>query len=278
MWYNLAASSGDQVGIQNRSLIEKKMLPQQLALAQELARVCKESNFINCGEAQSIGSSNDKITKKNENSNETFTGTAFFINSYGNLLTNNHVINECSKINIKTADSSLISARVSIASKDDDLAILKVDFSPKDYAEFRVEKTPRQGETVITYGFPLTGLLSSTGNVTSGIITSLTGLGDNTRQIQISTAVQPGNSGGPLIDETGLVVGVVVAKLNALAISKITSDIPQNVNFAIRASNATSLLEAKGISFSAAKQGKRQEITELSDKLKKYTVLVECKR
>lgn len=278
MWYNLAASSGNQVGIKNRSSLEKKLLPQQLAIAQELARICKDSKLKDCGEPATNTSSTDKAPKTSIKSEELYTGTAFFINRDGYLLTNNHVINECTTIQIKTSESLTLSAKNIIASKEDDLAVLKVDLSPRDYAEFRLEKSPRQGETVITYGFPLTGLLSSTGNVTSGIITSLTGLGDNTRQMQISTAIQPGNSGGPLVDETGLVVGVVVAKLNALAVSKVTSDIPQNVNFAIRASNATSLLEAKGIAFSVTKQGKKQELTELADKLKKYTALVECKK
>ena len=60
--------------------------------------------------------------------------------------------------------------------------------------------------------------------------------------LQISTPVQPGNSGGPLLSETGAVVGIVTAKLDALTLIGITKDIPQNVNFAIKGSSALSFL------------------------------------
>ena len=70
---------------------------------------------------------------------------------------------------------------------------------------------------------------------------------DDSRFMQISAAVQPGNSGGPAVDEAGRLIGVVVAKLNALAIAMITGDIPQNVNFAIKVATLASFLEANGI-------------------------------
>ena len=60
------------------------------------------------------------------------------------------------------------------------------------------------------------------------------GLLDDISQLQISAPIQPGNSGGPLLDEYGNVAGVVVAKLRALAVAKATGDIPQNVNFAVK--------------------------------------------
>src|SRR4029079_10829288 len=92
----------------------------------------------------------------------------------------------------------------------------------------------RAGEAIAVYGFPLAGVLSSTGNVVSGNVTALTGLGDDVRYFQISAPIQPGNSGGPLMDYSGLVVGIVNAKLNDLAFAKTTGDLPQNVNFAIK--------------------------------------------
>ncbi len=108
----------------------------------------------------------------------------------------------------------------------------------------------RQGEDIVAYGFPLAGVLSSGGNVVTGNITALAGLGDDSRFLQISAPVQPGNSGGPLFDRNGNVVGVVVAKLNALKIASATGDIPQNVNFAIKASVATAFLDAQRMTVS----------------------------
>ena len=105
----------------------------------------------------------------------------------------------------------------------------------QEVASFRVEP-PRLAETVVVYGFPLSGMLSSSGNVTLGNISALMGLGDDSRDVQISAAVQPGNSGGPMFDGSGLLLGVVQSKLNAIRAASVTGDIAQNVNFAIRGS------------------------------------------
>src|SRR6185295_986528 len=91
----------------------------------------------------------------------------------------------------------------------------------------------RLGESVVAVGFPLSGLLSSDPIVTTGSISALSGLNNDRRAIQISAPIQPGNSGGPLLGENGSVVGIVMAKLNALKMVQATGDIPQNVNFAI---------------------------------------------
>src|SRR5262249_57418929 len=101
---------------------------------------------------------------------------------------------------------------------------------------------PRLGESIAIFGFPLTGLLSSSGNFTTGSVAAVTGLSDDSRMVQISAPVQPGNSGGPLIDKYGNVIGVIVAKLNAIGVASVTNDIPQNVNFAIKSPLATHFL------------------------------------
>src|SRR5439155_21695916 len=93
----------------------------------------------------------------------------------------------------------------------------------------------RQGDGIVAVGFPLRGLLASGPNVTTGTISALAGLGDDSRYLQITAPVQPGSSGGPLLDQSGNVVGVVVGKLDALRVAQAIGDIPQNVNFAINA-------------------------------------------
>ena len=84
------------------------------------------------------------------------------------------------------------------------------------------------------YGFPLSGMQSSSGNVTLGNISALMGRGDDSRDIQISAAIQSGNSGGPVFDGSGLLLGIVQSKLNVMKAASVTGDIAQNVNFAIR--------------------------------------------
>ena len=100
----------------------------------------------------------------------------------------------------------------------------------------------RPGDTVVAVGFPLPDLLASEASVTTGTVSALAGIGNDMRLLQVTVPVQPGNSGGPLLDLHGRVVGVVVGKLDALQVASITGDIPQNVNFAIKAGVARSFL------------------------------------
>jgi serine protease Do len=129
-----------------------------------------------------------------------------------------------------------------------DLALIGTGLHRTQWVSWRF--SVRQGEEVVVYGFPLAGVLSSGGNVVTGNVTALAGLADDSRLLQISAPVQPGNSGGPLLDRRGNVVGIVVSKLNALRIASATGDIPQNVNFAIKASVALAFLDAHNVAHS----------------------------
>ena len=143
-------------------------------------------------------------------------GTGFFVNSDGVVLTNAHVVNECKTIQV-TADGKS-SSETKILAKDaiNDLAVLKTTLKPSRVASFRTGI--RLGEQVEAFGYPLTQVLSSSGNFTIGNVTALAGIADDSRYLQVSAPVQPGNSGGPLLDQYGNLVGVVSAKLNALKI------------------------------------------------------------
>jgi S1-C subfamily serine protease len=129
---------------------------------------------------------------------------------------------------------------------------------------------------VYVYGFPLGGILATTGNFTSGAITATAGMADDTRMLQISAPVQPGNSGGPVKDQNGNIVGVVVSKLNALRIAQVTNDVPQNVNFAIKAYIAINFLDSNGVNAATASGGKALDPADIADEAKKYTVRVTC--
>jgi S1-C subfamily serine protease len=134
----------------------------------------------------------------------------------------------------------------------------------------------RVGENIFVYGFPLAGLLASSGNFTIGNVTAVAGLGDDTTMIQMSAPVQPGNSGGPVFDQHGNVVAVVVSKLNALRIAKVTDDIPQNVNFAIKSLIAMSFLESAFVSASATASTTKLETPQIAERAREFTAQIRC--
>ncbi len=95
---------------------------------------------------------------------------------------------------------------------------------------------------------------------------------------EISAPVQPGNSGGPLFDQSGNVIGVVVGKLDALKIASITSDIPQNVNFAIRASVVASFLDSANVPYASGQTGDRLSAADIAERARGFTVQIECRK
>ena len=124
-----------------------------------------------------------------------------------------------------------------------DLALLKAEgrFEPLPVASSR---TARLGGTVATVGFPNVGMQGFAPKLAKGEIAALSGAADDPRYVQISVAVQPGNSGGALVDERGNVVGVVSAKLDARTALATTGALPENVNYAVKSSFLLSFLES----------------------------------
>ena len=207
----------------------------------------------------------------------TISGTGFFI-SRNLVVTNNHVINGCNQtIYVRFPDRGSFTAEIYGQDETNDLALLNTAMDNLTPAYFRLR--PRLGEPVASYGFPLSGLLSSSGNFTMGNITSLAGMKDDTRFVQTSTPIQPGNSGGPLLDMSGHVVGVMEAQLNAVSMMQLTNSLPQNVNFAIQTSIVTNFLSIKGASPSSvsASDGTADlSPADVADIAQKFTVQVYC--
>ncbi len=175
------------------------------------------------------------------------TGTGF-VAAEGLLLTNNHVVDGCRRVVARNAKGVEQTAQVLAADQSRDLALLIVPKAFGPPLTFRTAPAVKLGEPVVTFGFPLFGLLSSGPTLTTGSISALSGLRDNQTNFQISAPVQPGNSGGPLFDNQGNVIGIVVAKLNAARIAEMTDgDIPQNVNFAVKGGPALDFLREHGM-------------------------------
>jgi S1-C subfamily serine protease len=145
----------------------------------------------------------------------------------------------------------------------------------KDIATIRASAV-NSGDQVVAIGYPLHGLLTSDLTVTTGIISSLAGLHNDTRFLQISAPVQPGNSGGPLHDSSGNIVGVVSAKLDALRMVKATGDIPQNINFAIKTGALRDFLNNSAVPYQTAEPGGEMKTADIASAARTYTMLISC--
>jgi S1-C subfamily serine protease len=217
----------DVAKLRNTALLY--LTPEQIAEAQRQVEAFRPENIVDKTPAP---------PKKTEP--KTSSGTAFFVSKEGDALTNAHVVEGCKRISVKGRVARLIAI-----DQKNDLALLGTAMTPPKWATLR--PTMQLGEDVVAFGFPLSGLLTSEGNVVTGNVRALAGMREDRRYLQISAPVQPGNSGGPLLDRYGNVVGVGVMKLDALKFASVTGDIPQNVNFAIKASVAAEFLDGHGV-------------------------------
>jgi S1-C subfamily serine protease len=251
MWFNIAASSGKSKNAsKNRDIVAKRMTPSQLAKAQDLAR-----NFVPgkvtppvIARKSSPPNTRRPSTRKRSDPNKIVSassGTGFAVSSDGHVITNHHVIEGCQKVRIHHKGKSIPATVVTFDPRND-LALLKGDFRPSTVFSLSNQK-PELLQDVYVAGYPFGRKISTSVKVTKGIISSLTGIGNNFSNIQIDAALQPGNSGGPILDDRGNVVGVAVAKLDIKKILKDFGVIPEDTNFGIKTNVVRSLLESNNV-------------------------------
>jgi S1-C subfamily serine protease len=207
----------------------------------------------------------------------TQTGTGFVVSTSGHLVTNQHVIEGCvGDIQGSLTGEAPVTLRVVSSDETNDLALLQAPGTFKDVAIIR-DKAVRSGDSVVAIGYPFHGLLTSDFTVTTGIVSSLSGILNDTRFLQIGAAVQPGNSGGPLLAASGEVVGVVAAKLNALKFVKATGNIPENINFAIKTGALRDFLDNSAVSYQTADSRPELKTADIARNARAFTLLVSCK-
>jgi hypothetical protein len=201
---------------------------------------------------------------------QTSIGTGFFVAADGAILTNSHVVSSCVSIMVGQPGRPMEAAQVIGRDPINDLALLRSSLKPQSLPALRTGV--RLGETIAVYGFPLLSVLPSSGNFTTGNITATAGLLDDSRMLQISAPIQPGNSGGPLVDAYGNVVGIVRAQLKP--------GLAQNVNFAIRASVGIMFLERYSVSTMTAdaKSSEALSPVDLAERAQQIAVIVMCNR
>jgi len=229
-------------------------------------------------------------------------GSGFFVSKLGHVVTNEHVVRKCYSVTVGDNANKKVAASVLETDKRNDLALLRISSTKTVSAETKslisklgVKKLGMRvvplasgglmrsddielGEKVLVAGFPYGELYSNTIKVTGGMVSAVKGIGDDSAQFQIDAAVQPGNSGGPIYDENGNIVGVVVAQLNKLKVAKTIGSLPENVNFGIKASTVRQFLTSAGLPTKWSKRTEQKTTRELAKIAKLQTVMVMCNR
>jgi S1-C subfamily serine protease/Holliday junction resolvasome RuvABC ATP-dependent DNA helicase subunit len=200
-----------------------------------------------------------------------FSGTGFFVNADGYLVTNAHVVEGCEDPKVVCGMAEPLDAQVLARDAANDLALLKVEAGSKHVANLRTGV--RIGEEIAAFGYPLLGTLATGGNFTVGNVSALAGFKNDSRHLQISAPIQPGNSGGPVIDQCGNVIGVVVSNLGAH-----NRGVAQNVNFAINTNVLTAFLNSHGVPYSTVASGHVLQTFELAERAQSMSALILCER
>jgi S1-C subfamily serine protease len=223
------------------------------------------------------------------------TGSGFFVSKMGHVITNAHVVKGCKKVTVGDSANKQVPAEVVNTDKSNDLALLKLSSLEMASAESKslIQKLSiavvplaskgllrsedvNLGEKVLVAGFPFGDFFSNTIKVTTGIVSATRGAGDDSGQFQLDAAVQPGNSGGPIYDSGGNIVGVVVSQLDKRMVEKAIGSMPENVNFGIKASTVRQFLISSGLPSKKAEQTDEKSTEQLAEIAQNQALMVMC--
>jgi len=264
MWANIVAAKSKMIAFTDakefKNNLKKFMTPYQVSKAQELSRNYKKKK------EKSYNSKNKSKDKERYSSS----GTGFRVSKKGMLITNNHVVEGCNDVKVN-------GEKVTIKSTDstNDLALLQGKPSSL-ISYFRAGRSVRLGDNIIVTGYPLRKVLGDGLNVTTGTVASLSGLSNNIGRIQITAPVNSGNSGGPVFDDYGRVVGVVVSKINNVKAREILGEEVQGANFAIKGSVVKNFLDINDVDYEVSTSNKNKSTADITENSKGFTVFIEC--
>jgi S1-C subfamily serine protease len=233
-WLNVASAAGNENARQLLSRVEAMMSSDEVAMAQQSFRDFKPIPSAEADAPVAGGGAAD--------TSPAASGTGFFVTDDGYLVTNNHVVKNAAQIYLVT-DTGRLDATVVKTDAQHDLALLKTEGSFESLPVVPSGTVPL-GATVATIGYPNIRLQGQSPKLAKGEIAALAGAHDDPRYFQISVPLQPGNSGGALVDERGNVVGIVAAKLDANAALLTSGALPENVNYAVKSSYLLNFLNS----------------------------------
>ena len=201
------------------------------------------------------------------------TGTGFAVNP-DYVVTADHVLEGCNEVTIVHSHQETAAQTVA-RDRSNDLGLLRLDKKFLHAAKLRGGSSIRLGERVSNYGYPLFGDISTSATITEGNINNLSGAGNDSTVLQFDAPTQPGNSGGPVLDSSGNVVGVAIEILSK-KYADATGHIAQNVNFAVKSNIVENFLSSNKVSFEKADSTEELKLPDIAEKAETFTVLVGC--
>ena len=202
------------------------------------------------------------------------TGSGFFVSRDGYVVTNEHVAGICELMEIKIGGKKH-NLNVVTVDRVNDLGLVKGNYKHPKYLEIDIEGA-ELGEEIVAMGYPLGKYTGAGVKITKGVVSSLTGPGNNFSEFQIDAAIGPGSSGGPIINRSGQVVGVAYGGINKLKAIKEQKHIPENVNFAISSQTLTNFLKANKVRYTKAYRDKKLETEKVAQIGDAATVKLYC--
>jgi S1-C subfamily serine protease len=241
-WFNIAAMAGNESASKSRDMLEQRVGPEgTLAAQQRSEQLLNEIEVAKRGTKIPTSKLPEGWSLAENDGKPRLSGSGTIVTAQGHVITAAHVVAGAKRVTITTGQG-IKNATIVRVDEANDLAVLKITEGKYTPLPLASSRKVQLGQSVSTIGFPNIEIQGFSPKVTRGEISSFDGIGDDPRAWQISVPVQTGNSGGPLLDENGNVVGVVVSKLGIKAV-KLTGDIPQNVNYAVKGAYALALLE-----------------------------------
>ena len=216
------------------------------------------------------GTSSEQYVNEQEKEKGASSGTGFAISEDGYIVTAHHVIDNAKTIKVYLSKDSFVSARVIQDDPANDLVLLKTETSTPNFLQIAAIRSAKTGSRVFTIGFPVSYVLGKEAKYTEGVISSLSGIEGASSLLQITVPVQPGNSGGALVNEKGEVVGIITSSAAILPFIEKSGTLPQNVNWAVKADYLRLLIE---LPEAEQKEFDREHLIE---HVKKSTFLIEA--
>ncbi len=203
-------------------------------------------------------------------------GSSFFVAEDGSLLTNYHVVKDCQTVSVSSTSGEVVLATSIESDQQRDLALIRTDLNPADVASFATDSQRHVPRSVAVVGYPNRGIPPIEPLLTKAEIVPIPSAYSMLPLIAINADVRRGNSGGPLFDEHGNVIGVVFAKINSVSVYEKTGALIRNIGFALPMEFILPFLDSHGVRYKTNQASRRISWDELLSNTKSYIARLGC--